>query len=75
MNKLTAVPRPWALTFSYGRALQTSVLKAWGGKPENREAAQNTLMVSAKRNGEASLGKYAGGTGATESDFVADYKY
>jgi hypothetical protein len=22
-------PRPWALTFSYGRALQQSVLKAW----------------------------------------------
>ena len=29
MNKLTNVPRPWALTFSYGRALQSSVLKAW----------------------------------------------
>ena len=24
--------KPWALTFSYGRALQQSVLKAWGGK-------------------------------------------
>ena len=23
---------PWTLTFSYGRALQASVLKAWGGK-------------------------------------------
>lgn len=28
MNKLDT-PRPWALTFSYGRALQGSVLKAW----------------------------------------------
>jgi len=34
MNKLTC-PRPWSLTFSYGRALQSSVLKAWLGKPEN----------------------------------------
>jgi len=29
MNKLTAIQKPWALTFSYGRALQSSVLKAW----------------------------------------------
>jgi fructose-bisphosphate aldolase class I len=26
--------KPWALTFSYGRALQASVLRAWGGKSE-----------------------------------------
>ncbi len=24
---------PWALTFSYGRALQAAALQAWGGKP------------------------------------------
>ena len=29
MNKLG--PLPWALTFSYGRALQDDALKAWGG--------------------------------------------
>jgi len=29
MNALTEVKKPWALTFSYGRALQSSVLKAW----------------------------------------------
>ena len=29
MNKLDNIPRPWRLTFSYGRALQASVLKAW----------------------------------------------
>jgi len=33
------VPKPWALTFSYGRALQSTVLKTWLGKPENVEAA------------------------------------
>ena len=29
MNALTGVQKPWALTFSYGRALQKSVLTAW----------------------------------------------
>jgi len=29
MNKIDKKLRPWALTFSYGRALQSSVLKAW----------------------------------------------
>jgi len=29
MNKLANIQKPWALTFSYGRALQQSVLKAW----------------------------------------------
>merc|ERR1712022_87850 len=72
MNKLPGVPKPWSLTFSYGRALQSSVLKAWAGKPENKKAAQDTLLVRAKANGDASIGKYEGGTGATESDFVAD---
>lgn len=29
MNNIKEIARPWALTFSYGRALQASVLKAW----------------------------------------------
>lgn len=29
MNKITEIKHPWALTFSYGRALQASCLKAW----------------------------------------------
>lgn len=29
MNAMTGVAKPWALTFSYGRALQKSVLNAW----------------------------------------------
>ncbi len=37
--------RPWALSFSYGRALQASALKAWGGKAENIEAAQEAFMT------------------------------
>jgi fructose-bisphosphate aldolase class I len=29
MNKITTIPKPWSLSFSYGRALQSSTLKAW----------------------------------------------
>jgi len=39
MNKLTTIAKPWSLTFSYGRALQSSCLKAWQGKAENVAAA------------------------------------
>jgi len=58
MNRLG--PQPWALSFSYGRALQAAPLKAWGGKPENVAAAQAAYLKRAKANGQASLGKYAG---------------
>lgn len=40
--------RPWALTFSYGRALQASVLRAWAGKPENVLPGQQELLKRAK---------------------------
>lgn len=53
MNKLQGISRPWALTFSYGRALQNSCVKLWHGKDENLKAAQDILMVRAKANGEA----------------------
>ena len=62
INRL-AGKKPWQLSFSYGRALQASVLKAWQGKDENIPAAQAALMVRAKANSEAQLGKY-GGDGA-----------
>lgn len=75
MNKIDGLPKPWVLTFSYGRALQTSVLKAWGGSADNTAAAQAVLLESCKRNGDASQGKYEGGTGSKASDFVANYKY
>lgn len=40
--------KPWALTFSYGRALQASVLRAWAGKPENVAAGRQELLKRAK---------------------------
>jgi len=69
---------PWAITFSYGRALQASVLAAWKGKKENVAAAQAELIKRAKANGEACQGKYAGGVvGAAEGQslFVAGHAY
>ena len=51
---------PWALSFSYGRALQASALKAWRGKGENVAAAQTAFLVRAKHNGAAAKGAYAG---------------
>lgn len=57
MNKLG--PQPWALTFSYGRALQAAPLKAWSGKKENLSAGQSAFQERAKANGLAALGKYA----------------
>lgn len=50
LNAINQVPlvKPWALTFSYGRALQASVLRAWGGKKENIKAGQGELIKRAK---------------------------
>jgi len=56
MNKLG--PHPWALTFSYGRALQEEALKAWGGKAENVAVAQKAFLRRAKFTGLAQQGSY-----------------
>jgi fructose-bisphosphate aldolase class I len=50
LSAINQVPllRPWALTFSYGRALQASVLRAWGGKKENIKTAQEEFIKRAK---------------------------
>ncbi len=56
MNKLG--PLPWNLTFSYGRALQDTALKAWGGQPANFEKGQKEFARRAKLNGLAAAGRY-----------------
>jgi fructose-bisphosphate aldolase class I len=50
LNAINMYPgrKPWALTFSFGRALQASVLKAWQGKEQNVKAAQDQLISRAK---------------------------
>ena len=50
---------PWQLSFSYGRALQAPALKAWVGRAENVEAAQQAYYHRAKMNGAARTGVYA----------------
>lgn len=77
INKVDLL-RPWALTFSYGRALQASVIKTWDGKKENVAAAQKVLLQRAQLNGLAAQGKYTGeqgGGAAGESLFVANHQY
>jgi fructose-bisphosphate aldolase class I len=49
---------PWLLSFSYGRALQQTVLQAWQGKTENIAAAQQALLKRARLNGAAQRGEY-----------------
>jgi fructose-bisphosphate aldolase class I len=49
---------PWALTFSYGRALQAAPQKAWSGKAENVTLAQKAFTHRAKMNGLAAVGKW-----------------
>ena len=56
MNKLGG--GPWELSFSYGRALQASALKAWGGKAENLAAGQQAFLHRAKCNGAARSGSW-----------------
>ena len=75
LNKINRFPelRPWALTFSYGRALQATVLKVWSGKQEKVPDAQKALLVRAKANSQACLGEYscdAAGTDAGQSLYV-----
>ncbi|KAF6148063.1 hypothetical protein GIB67_024238 [Kingdonia uniflora] len=78
MNKLKT-KKPWSLSFSFGRALQQSTLKAWSGKEENLEKAQTAFLKRCKANSEATLGTYSGdagkGEGVSESLHVKDYKY
>lgn len=74
MAKLEGVPKPWYLSFSYGRALQASCLKAWKGDAANVEAAQKAFMERARGNSEATLGKYEGG-GSSEDLHVKKYVY
>lgn len=60
LNAMNALgEQPWELSFSYGRALQASVLQAWMGKSENVGAAQQAFLHRAKCNGAARYGKYS----------------
>ena len=77
MNQVKEIRRPWFLSFSFGRALQNSAIKAWNGKDENVKAGQEAFLVRAKANSEAQLGNYKGSSekSANESLFENNYSY
>jgi len=54
INQLSG-PKPWKISFSYGRALQDPALEAWHGRDENLPTAQSALY---RRASAASVGKY-----------------
>jgi fructose-bisphosphate aldolase class I len=59
LNAMNAIGNlPWALSFSYGRALQAAPQKAWAGKAENVPAGQKAFAHRAKMNSLAALGKW-----------------
>jgi len=75
LNAINNVPKtPWILSFSYGRALQASVLKTWSGKEENVQAARERLLQLARNNSQAQLGQYLGG-GSSETLYQKNYTY
>ena len=59
LNAITARgPQPWELSFSYGRALQAAVLKAWAGQAANVANGQRGFHHRAKLNAAARAGRY-----------------
>jgi fructose-bisphosphate aldolase, class I len=59
MNKVYGKTLPWPLSFSYGRALQASPLKAWRGSAANVAAAQASLLHRSRMNSLACAGRYS----------------
>ena len=57
MNAVGAV-HPWALSFSYARALQAPALKAWQGEARNLAAGQQAFLHRARCNSAAREGRY-----------------
>jgi fructose-bisphosphate aldolase, class I len=58
LNAINQIGGPWALSFSYGRALQQSALSAWGGDAANVEAAQEAFVHRARMNALAAAGDW-----------------
>ncbi len=59
LNAMNAMgPQPWAVSFSYGRALQAPVLAAWKGQESHVAAAQQALLKRCQLNGLAREGGY-----------------
>jgi len=59
---------PWALAFSFSRAIQIPALEIWRGDPDNVAAAQRALAHRAACNRAARRGEYSLEMEKTESD-------
>jgi fructose-bisphosphate aldolase class I len=57
INRLPG-PKPWTLSFSYGRALQDEALELWHGRQENVRAGQKAFFHRAMCDSAAALGRY-----------------
>ena len=53
------VALPWALSFSFARAIQHPALEIWAGEDANREAAQAALLHRVRCNRAALKGQYS----------------
>jgi fructose-bisphosphate aldolase class I len=58
MNRRFKARVPWALTFSFGRAIQQPALDIWRGEPANVLSAQRALQHRAACNRAARRGEY-----------------
>jgi fructose-bisphosphate aldolase class I len=59
MNRRFKARLPWALTFSFSRAIQRPALDIWRGEPDNVPQAQRALQHRAACNRAARQGEYA----------------
>ncbi len=50
---------PWAVTFSFGRAIQQPALELWHGDPDRTEDAQRVSRHRARCNPAARHGDYS----------------
>jgi len=66
INRLPG-PRPWTISFSYGRALQDRALEGWHGRDENVHTGQQAFYHQARCNSAASLGTFTDDMEMTES--------
>jgi fructose-bisphosphate aldolase class I len=58
MNILFKSRLPWALSFSFARAIQQPALEIWRGQEANVKAAQQSLLHRARCNRAARRGEY-----------------
>ena len=60
LNAINRLPgaKPWAISFSFGRALQEDALHAWRGHDEGVAGGRQAYATRARLNSAAAFGKY-----------------